>query len=152
MDSPKPLIAVACFCENILTEKDGVLSAIRIVDTYTIPQIPEGAQMPDGLQGVIMLNGLITLKSGDFAGSGKVSLVMQRVTGDRVALSPPEGWPVTLNGGEHGSSIQLHMPLGIKNFGLVWFDVLWNDEVITRIPLKLQQGPPPNTTTPSSPA
>jgi hypothetical protein len=145
MANTKPFVAVACFCENVLEEKDGVLSAIRIVDTYFIPPLPKGVEPPGGLHGVIALNGLITIKSGDVTGRGMLRLVMHKSTGEQSTLGPPEGWPMVLDGGEHGASLKIQMPLGVKNFGLIWVDVLWNDELLTRIPLKLRQGQKPAT-------
>ena len=141
----KPLVAIACFCEQILEEPDGVISAIRIVDTYIIPALPEGVQLPDGaISGLIVTKGLISLKSGDFQGTGRLHLVMNKTTGEKATISPEGGWPVEMKGGEHGFNVKLQMPLGVKNFGLVWFDVIWNDEVLTRIPLMLRQGTRPD--------
>jgi hypothetical protein len=36
MPNTKPLVAVATLCEQILEEKDGVVSVIRVVDTYHV--------------------------------------------------------------------------------------------------------------------
>jgi hypothetical protein len=33
----------------------------------------------------------------------------------------------------------------VKEFGLYWFDVLYGDDVLTSIPLKLVPGPPGKT-------
>ena len=127
MANTKPFVAAACFCEQILQEPDGVLSAIRIVDTYILPPLPDGLELsPDGLRGLIVLKGLISLKSGDVVGPGTVGLVMHRTTGEQLVLSPEGGWPAIMNGGEHGFNLKLQLPLGVKNFGLIWFDVTWN--------------------------
>jgi hypothetical protein len=45
-----------------------------------------------------------------------------------------------MEGGEHGFNAKINFGLGVKNLGLLWFDVTWNGELLTRIPLKLQQG------------
>lgn len=145
MANTKPFVQIACFCENVLTEADGVLSAIRIVDTYFIPPLPEGVQMPNDIQGVIMLNGIVCLKSGDVTEAGNLRLVMNRSTGEAVPIGPPDGWPMVMGGGEQGSILRIQMPLGVRNFGLMWFDVLWNGELLTRIPLKLQRGQKPES-------
>lgn len=140
MANTKPLVAAACFCENVIEGKDGVFSAIRIVDTYIIPKIPEGIQVKGDLHGMIVVNGLIILKAGDVTGTGTVGLIMNKLDGERVNISPEGGWPVVLNGGSHGVNIRIQMPLGVKNFGLFWFDVTWDGEILTRIPLNIQQG------------
>jgi hypothetical protein len=140
MATTKPFVAAACFCENLLVEKDAVMSAIRIVDTYILLPLPPEVTIPaDVMRGVILLKGLISLKS-DSPLQGKVHLVMHRVNGEKATISPPEGWPAELKGDHSGLNIQIQMPLGVRNFGLVWFDVLWNEEVLTRMPLMLQQG------------
>ncbi|MGH9740926.1 MAG: hypothetical protein ACRD51_01105, partial [Candidatus Acidiferrum sp.] len=45
-----PYLQMACFCEKVLNEKDGVLSIIRVIDRLTVnasgPDSPE--QMPAG--------------------------------------------------------------------------------------------------------
>lgn len=140
MPIPKPFVAAACFCEQILQEPDGVLSAIRIIDTYLIPPLPEGIEVPpDGIRGIVLLKGLISLKAGDAVAPGTVGLVMHKTTGEQLALSPEGGWPAILNGAGHGFNVKIQFPLGVKNFGLIWFDVTWNGEVLTRIPLTLRQ-------------
>jgi hypothetical protein len=140
MANTKPFVAAACFCEQILQEADGVMSAIRIVDTYTIEQIPgTGQAAPEGPSGLVQIRGLISLKSGNVIGTGRVGLVMHKVTGEKVALSPQDGWEAVMKGGEHGFNVKLDFLLGVKNFGLMWFDVTWNGEVLTRIPLMLKQ-------------
>lgn len=149
MGNTLPFVAVACFCENILKDKDDVASAIRIVDTYFLPPLPEGVTLPEGLHGVIVLNGLILLKSGDVTGPGTISFIMNKLDGEKVELSPAGGWPVVMNGGVHGVNVRVQVPLGVKNFGTYWFDVLWNGEVLTRMPLRLQQAENPQTTTPN---
>lgn len=141
MANTKPFVAAAYFCEQILEERDNVLSAIRIVDTYTItPPTPGTVMPPDAPFGFVVVRGLISLKSGDVVGNGRVGLIMHKPTGEVVTLSPEGGWPAMMQGGEHGFNIRLNFGLGVKNFGLLWFDVTWNGEVLTRIPLRLKQG------------
>ena len=144
MPNTKPLVAAACFCEQILQEPDGVISAIRIVDTYILPPLPAGIVVPPGApRGSIRVRGLISLKSGDVVGTGRVGLVMHKTTGEAVTLSPEGGWPAMMQGGEHGFNVKLDFVLGVMNFGLIWFDVTWNDELLTQIPLRLKQGERP---------
>ena len=140
MANHRPFVAAACFCDNVLEEADHVVSAIRIVDTYILPPLPAGIEIPaDAVRGVIILKGLVSLKSAEPL-SGRIHLVMHRTNGERAVLSPDGGWPAELKGAPHGVNLRIQMPLGVKNFGLVWFDVLWNEEVLTRMPLMLRQG------------
>lgn len=136
MANTKPWVIVAAFCEKLLIEKDDVSSAIRIVDQYTIPsELPTGAP-PDALP-EILVQGLISLRSGDVVGTQKVKLIMENPLGERKELSPEGGWPAVFTGGEHGVNIRLQFMLGVKNYGLCWFDVICDDELLTRMPLRL---------------
>ncbi|MGE0359956.1 MAG: hypothetical protein AB7H93_08250 [Vicinamibacterales bacterium] len=136
-----PFVTVAAFCEKLLIEADNVASAIRIVDTYKLGEVPD---IPPGLSGVevvpvIELNGVIAIKSGDVTGEHRIDLVMENPLGERKKISPDGGWPILLNGGVHGANIKLKFPLGVKNYGLCWFDVLFDDALLTRMPLMLER-------------
>ena len=138
MAKPKPYVAAACFCETLVEGKDNTLSIIRIVDTYTVPsQRPEG--VPEDAVPGILVTGLIALKSGPVTGTHRIRLVLENSLRERKDISPEGGWPVVLNGDHHGVNLLLRFPLGVKNFGLCWFDVLFDDELLTRMPLKLQR-------------
>ncbi len=149
MINTKPYVAAACFCETVLQEPDGVITAIRIVDTYNIAPPPPRAIVPEGAPqyGHVLVSGLISLKSGDVIGEGRIGLIMHKTTGEVVTLSPAEGWPAVMKGGEHGFNIKLRFALGVNNFGLLWFDVTWDGEVLTRIPLRLKQAELPEKPT-----
>ena len=74
MANAKPLVQVACLCERVLQEKDGVFSLIRVVDTYTVSKLPQTA--PPDMKQAIELNAFVSLKSGDFVGESDVWLVL----------------------------------------------------------------------------
>jgi hypothetical protein len=133
---PKPYVQIAAFCEQLLQENDGVLTPIRIVDTYTLEVPPD---LPKGALPAIEVKGMIALKSGEVSGEHVIKLVMQNTQGVRSFLSPDDGWPVVFKGEEKGVQIKLRFQLGVKNFGLCWFDVLFDDELLTRMPLRLQR-------------
>jgi hypothetical protein len=144
MANPKPHIAAAFFCDSLIESKDGTISAIRIVDTYSVARLPPSAP-PDAIP-AIAVTGLIALKSGSATGAHTVRLILENPLGARINVSPKEGWPVVLEGGHAGVNLVLKFPLGVKNFGQCWFDVLFDDEVLTRMPLKLQRADQPEET------
>ena len=135
MPNTKPFVVVATMCEKVLLEADGVTSAIRIVDTFSVEPIANAS--PDA-RPVIQLSGLVALKSGDLVGNFTVAVVFENADGERTAVSPAGGWPVRFNGGEHGVQIKLDFRVEINRLGLVWFDVLFEDELLTRIPVRLR--------------
>ena len=136
MNKSKPHVAAACFCEHVLIEPDNVLTAVRIVDVYNLNMPKE--PLPDGALPAVEIKGVICLKSGDVTGKHVLSLVLQNPLGTRTEVSPDGGWPVVFNGGNHGVNLRLQFPLGVKNLGLCWFDVMFDGEVLTRMPLMLQ--------------
>ena len=134
MPNTRPLVAAATICEKVLQEKDGVLSAIRIVDTFyaVTPQ----SNLPEDVKAGTQVTALISLKSGDITGSQEVQLVARKPSGEVKEVGK---WPVIFKGGEHGANFTINMMISATDFGLWWFDVIWQGEVLTSIPLKLVQ-------------
>lgn len=131
MPAPKPLVQVACICEKVLTETDNVPSLIRIVDTYNL-RIPDGGRIEDvGVE----LTAYIALKSGDVTGEHSVGLRLVPPGDERPHIRT---WPVVFRGGEHGTNMKIQFVIPRPGEGLYWFDVLWGDEMLTRIPFRLK--------------
>src|SRR5262245_45206440 len=69
-----PYLSAAVFCEKVLGEKDGVLSAIRIVDRITVTA--SGTAPPEKMPPTnIQVTALVAFKSGFFKGSAEIKLV-----------------------------------------------------------------------------
>jgi hypothetical protein len=137
-----PYVALACICERVLQDKDSVMSLIRVVDTYylTIP-----ADAPKDATPAFEVAAVISLKSGDLVGSfNKLQIVGNNPGGERKAMTE-KPIPTIFNGGAHGVNVQLNLTVVVKKFGMFWFDVLWGDEVLTRIPLDVKSGQQPVT-------
>ncbi len=135
MPNKKPFVNVACICEKVLRETDGVLSAIRIVDTFYV-------QLPiQGKPAVVQATALVSLKSGDLKGASVVKLMMLPPDGTKKELK--EATPILLEGGEQGANVIVVMTLVLPLLGLYQIEVCWNDEVLTTIPFRLAQAPQP---------
>src|SRR5579864_8060334 len=142
MDAPvtsaKPFVQVACICERVLVEPDNVASLIRIVDTYSV-QIPS-APPPTGIPVVVPLTAFISLTSGNIIGDFEVGLRLHPPDNNGKE-QPVRRWPVEFRGGEHGTNLKIAFILQDPKSGLYWFDVLWGDDVLTRIPFRLKSDP-----------
>lgn len=136
MPNTRPLVAMAAVCEQILEEKDNVLSAIRLVDTFYVAPAPE---LPAGNLAGINLKLLVALKSGDVTGRHELRLVLRTPTGKSTEVHKG---PVVFSGGEHGVNLKIQFAMPVKEFGLFWFDVIVGDDVLTSIPFKLVLGLP----------
>jgi len=122
-------------CDRVLEEQDGVLTAIRLIDRV-VAVAPEGT--PVGPIALPKMTLLVSLKSGDYVGKGVVTLRLNPPAG---VEGPKEIGPgrfdveVELSGAEHGANVMLELNLVLEHQGVYWFDVYFNDEMITRTPL-----------------
>ena len=132
----KPLVQIACICERVLIEPDNVASLIRVVDTYNLTTLPE--PLPPGVVLQTDLTAFISLKSGDVVGDFEVGLRLRSPDGKD---SPIRMWKTEFLGGEQGVNMKIAFTLKDPKFGLYWFDVLWGDDVLTRIPFRLKSIP-----------
>lgn len=141
-----PYVAMACFCERVLVEQDGTLSAIRIVDRVAVSK--DAALPANAAQGIYIL---ISLKSGDFKGSGEVYLQIYSpsekplgFTGERVKLD--------LRGEDNGHNVIIQTGVPLDEEGVYWFDVMFNDRLLTRMPVSVVLLPNEIATSPKAPS
>jgi hypothetical protein len=130
--TPKPLIQIACICERVLIEPDNVATLVRVVDTFTLVAQPA---LPSGVPTAVPLTIFVSLKSGEVVGDFEVGFRLNSPEGKDY---PIRKWPVELRGGEHGANLKIDFLLANPELGLYWFDVLWGDEILTRIPLRFR--------------
>lgn len=135
-----PLVKAALTCERVLHEKDGVLSIIRVVDTFFLA--PKPAVAENVVVGAPM-TALISIVSGEVVGEGLVTVRVRRPNG--IVSDLPEKMPVLLKGGHHSANVIVQFVVQDEPgaFGLYWLDVLWDDSLLTSIPFTLAQGPAP---------
>lgn len=125
-----PHLATAVLCERVLHEGDGVLSAIRIVDQFSVKDAP--ADSPP-----LLVSLLVMVKPrGDEREEHTLHLTMTHPSGDEKPLKLD---PVTLNlsGGAGGASFISKIGLPTQEAGLYYVNVLIGEERITRVPFKL---------------
>ena len=125
---------MAVLCEQVLTEQDGVNSAIRIVDRLFNQAVGPGApqEMPPA---AFTLKALIVLKSDRARGRHTVSLQMEEPSGQSTEIGE---MPVLLEGEDRGANIVVDLALSLTHEGLHWIDVLLDEEtLLTRMPLRV---------------
>lgn len=132
--SAGPYVLMALFCEKILREQDEVLSLIRVVDkvTHTTrePKLPSGFVFPP-----LML--VLSLRPGDVRGEHKVH-IRSRLRDE----SETDGlyFPMIFDS-DRGITIACTIaiaPKGIDAHGTEWFDVYFDEHLITSIPLEIE--------------
>lgn len=132
-----PFLQMAVFCERVLEEKDGVLSAIRIIDRVTyravVPRPSE--EMPPFPLNVVAL---ISLKGGRALGRHTLTLRATAPYGTAGRQLPDFSVPVLFEGGEdRGVNVILNVAMQVTHEGVYWFDVKLDDALLTRMPLRV---------------
>ena len=127
-----PFLEAAVICEQVIHEKDGTFSVIRMVNKLTLHEtvIHKGVIVP------LPLIGLISFKAGDFKGRKSLSLYVTDPSGNRTFM------PMFANvhfveffGGDTGAIANYPLHLVYDKSGTYWFDVVVERTLCSRMPL-----------------
>lgn len=133
LENGGPYLAAALFCDKVLEEKDGTLSAIRMVDriTHTI----SGPDAPEAMPPItINLFALLSFKSGAARGKYTLKFIPNAPSGK---IMPEFSGPIVLEGDDRGANVVLNLGIPVEEEGLYWFDVIFDEQLITRMPLRI---------------
>jgi hypothetical protein len=138
----KPQVAAAFLCERILQEKDNVVSAIRIVDTFMIRKPPESALTPQMIP-VVALTLMVSFKAVGAKGEYVLKLILHDASGKPLvsALQAEPSFPMKFSGErkEEGVNVFANFQLPAQTLGSFYFDVLVDGEVVTKVPFILRE-------------
>lgn len=129
-----PYLSAAVLCEKVLREQDGVLSVIRIVDriTHTIADPNPPDEMPPV---PLAFTALVAFKSGEARGSYTLRLRPEDPSGTQLSAMDQQ---VLFEGeGDRGANIVVDFNFVAEMQGLYWIDVLFQDDLVTRMPLRV---------------
>lgn len=127
-----PYIQVATLCEQVIEDKEGALSLIRIVDTvtHTVASPDAPSEMPPITYPIKMV---IMLKSGRARGRHELKIIPEMPSGE---LKQPLITSIQMEGEERGFNHIVNMFFTFTMEGLYWFNIYLNDSLVTRIPLR----------------
>ena len=129
-----PYIQMAGLCDQVIEDKTGALSLIRIIDTITHtearPDAP--AEMPPVTYPMKMV---IMLKSGRSRGRHELRIVPELPSGEG---KPPLVRSVQMEGEERGFNNIVNMMFTFTVEGLYWFNIYLDDSLLTKIPLRIK--------------
>ena len=121
---------VATFCEKVLRETDGVPSVIRMFDRYNV--VGQEEEMPPT---ILSFTVLVSFKCGILRGKQKVSLRPKTPLGKDM---PAMDLPILFEGDDdRGPIVALQLNWSIEEEGLYWWDLYLNEELVTRMPLRV---------------
>ncbi len=127
-----PYLNAAVICEKVLQEKDETLSVIRMIDRFNVTVSALGS--PENLPPIpLNLTVLISLKSGKARGRSTVKLRIESPSGLKL---PDQLLPVLFEGEDRGVNLVMNLNLVIDQEGVYWFDVLLEEKLLTRMPLR----------------
>lgn len=128
-----PFLIAAIICEKVLQEKDDTVSIIRMIDrvTLTVPAIIAPEKLPPT---TVNLNAFISLKSGRARGSHTLKLVIEAPSGIR---QPEQLLPAFFEGEDRGANLIIALNMTVDQEGLYWFDIFFENQLLTRIPLRV---------------
>jgi len=135
-----PHLAAAFLCEKVLVERDGVMTFVRVVDRFVIPvfeNLPAGVQVPTP---IIQVTLFVSLKAG-LLGTGKykVSVKGNKPDGSEMPVNTQQ---VFFQGSEDmGANMGFQMALQSPEEGLFWFDIYFEDALLTRVPMRVLHQP-----------
>ena len=129
-----PFLLCALTCEKVLEEKDGVKSAIRMVDRITRTAVgPSPPREVEPFEHDLTL--LIKLKSGSARGAHDLEVRLVKPSGE----SPPPLMQTVYFEGEEdrGIDIVANMRIKFDLTGVYWFHVYLDGVRLTQIPVRI---------------
>jgi len=129
-----PYIQIAGLCEQVIEDKTGALSLIRIIDTITHTEA--GPNPPTDMPPVTYpIKMVVMLKAGRARGRHELKVVPEMPSGE---TKRPHIRSIQMEGDERGFNNIVNMLFTFTMEGLYWFDVYFDDSLLTRIPLRIK--------------
>ncbi|MCP4608964.1 MAG: hypothetical protein GY845_09655 [Planctomycetes bacterium] len=128
-----PYVNLATFCEQLIEDKSGVLSLIRVVDRMHInaqgPNAPE--QMPPAQMNWFLI---LNFRAGTARGSHIVKIQPELPSGLKL---DPISMSAHFEGGNRGVNIISRLDMKLEEPGVYWFWIFLEDQMVTKIPLEV---------------
>jgi len=128
-----PYIAIAAFCENVIEDKSGVLSLIRIVDRLLITA--QGPNTPEEMQ-PFPINWLlvISMRAGEVHGSRSIKIEPEEPSGLKL---PPLVLSAHFEGANRSTNLITRVNIPLKMPGVYWFRIYVDEMFITQVPIEV---------------
>ena len=128
-----PYLTVATFCEQVIEDKSGVLSLIRIVDRMNVST--QGPTAPDDMPPALLNWFLVlTMKSGETRGSHDIKIEPELPSGIRL---PAVILSAHFEGGNRGQNLVTKLNLKLEMPGIYWFRIYVDNQFLTQIPVEV---------------
>lgn len=128
--APRPYVQVAAICQAVLQEATGVFSVIRITDRQPIMGLTDQMQP----QPLFQLWMIVILKAGEMDGKYTLRVIPETPSGKRLQAFE---LPVLFERDERGVFLATPLQVIAEEEGLYWFNVMIEQDILTRIPLRI---------------
>ena len=139
MPTRGPHLVAAVICERAITEGDGVISLIRVIDRVTTSAT--GVDPPEVMPAITAsLQMVVMLKADEAKGRYTIKLVIEDPSGERKQVGEQD---VNLKPGNQGANLMIGLNMTLGREGVYWIDVMFggphgqDDERLTRTPLEV---------------
>lgn len=128
-----PFLTVASFCEQVIEDKFGVLSLVRLVDRKHISI--SGPNPPDDMPPTILDWYLVLcFKSGEARGSLTVKIIPELPSGLTIE---PAIRTIYFEGGNRGPNVITRFNMKLESPGIYWFRIYMEDTLMTQVPVEI---------------
>jgi hypothetical protein len=132
-----PYVAMAVFCQRLDRQPDGTVDVVGVVDGISLSRdaLPGGDSI-DAAAPVVRLLGLVSIRAGAVRGRHTLALRGHFPDGEMGAALTR---PIELTDQAPGATIGFPFELEAREAGTYWFDVLFDDALLTRVPLLVER-------------
>jgi hypothetical protein len=133
-----PFVSMAVFCERLDRQPDGTVDVVGVVDGVSLSSadVDPGGDAFDTTAPVVRLLGLVSIRAGEARGRHTLSLRAHFPDGE---LGATLTRPIELTDQAPGATIGFPFELEARDTGTYWFDVAYDDTLLTRIPLVVER-------------
>jgi hypothetical protein len=139
-----PYVSAALFCDKVVEGKDNTLTVVRIIDKVEMQVVADDktlealAKVADGIvpKPALSVTGVFGIKSGNLEGKFTVHVEVENPVGKRSRI---QSFPVELRGGDSGANFVVNMVLSPEFDGTHWFELIFEERVLSRIPLTISR-------------
>lgn len=142
-----PVYTKIFFCNSVLEDTEGLLTAIKIADIYHVPPMRLQETLPDGtkVRSVVAHPPLqiaaILMFHSEAPVSFEATVVGIDPRGKRLEINGGRSIPVTINGGVEGYALNINLIINSEHAGDLWFEVYVGEALATKAPLRILKQP-----------
>lgn len=136
LDWGGPYVQIAAFCEQVIEDRTGTLSLIRVVDRITVTHVSVGDKsVPDPEPKRQELTLVVVLKPGTAIGTYPMTIQREEPSG--VISSPLVEFTVHFEGADRGANVLIPLEISTASQGLTWYHIRIDGKLVSKVPMSV---------------